>query len=96
MTHPKDGSTDAPTPTGQPTPSQPPLSWRFEFANYGATRDFLDLLADLSKREDYYPNLNFGKTYVNVSMDAEGQAALGAKADAFVEEMKVLAARGQT
>ena len=75
---------------------QPPLNWRFEFATYGATRDFLDLLADLSKRDGYYPNINFGKTYVNVSMDAEGQAALGARADAFVEEMKALAARGQT
>ena len=78
------------------TARQPPLNWRFEFATYGATRVFLDLLADLSKREDYYPNLNFGKTYVNVSMDAESQAALGERADAFVEEMKALAARGQT
>ena len=91
MTQPKDGSTDAPTPANKPT-----LNWRFEFATYGATRDFLDLLADLSKREDYYPNINFGKTYVNVSMDAEGQASLGARADAFIEEMKALAARGQT
>ncbi len=91
MTQPKDGSTDAPTPANKPT-----LNWRFEFATYGATRDFLDLLADLSKREDYYPNINFGKTYVNVSMDTEGQASLGARADAFIEEMKAFAARGQT
>ena len=91
MTQPKDGSTDAPTPANKPT-----LNWRFEFATYGATRDFLDLLADLSKRDDYYPNINFGKTYVNVSIDAEGQAALGARADAFIEEMKAFAARGQT
>ena len=89
MTQPKD--TDAATPARQPA-----LNWRFEFATYGATRDFLDLLADLSKRDGYYPNINFGKTYVNVSMDAEGQAALGAKADAFVEEMKAHAALGQT
>ena len=78
------------------TSSPPPLNWRFEFATYGTTRDFLDLLADLSKRDDYYPNLNFGKTYVNVSIDAEGQTALGEKADAFIDEMKALAARGQT
>ena len=78
------------------TSSPPPLNWRFEFATYGATRDFLDLLADLSKRDDYYPNLNFGKTYVNVSIDAEGQTALGEKAAAFIEEMKVHAAQGQT
>jgi len=78
------------------TSSPPPLNWRFEFATYSATREFLDLLADMSKRDDYYPNINFGKTYVNVSIDAEGQASLGAKADAFIEEMKALAARGQT
>ena len=75
---------------------QPTLNWRFEFATYGTTRDFLDLLADLSKREGYYPNINFGKTYVNVSIDAEGQAALGERAAAFVEEMKAHAALGQT
>ena len=85
-------SPDITTPEERPST----LNWRFEFATYGATRDFLDLLADLSKREDYYPNINFGKTYVNVSMDAEGQASLGARADAFIEEMKAFAARGQT
>ena len=86
MTQPKDA--DSSTPAHQPT-----LNWRFEFATYGATRD---LLADLSKRDDYYPNINFGKTYVNVSIDAEGQAALGAREAAFVAEMKAHAAQGQT
>jgi pterin-4a-carbinolamine dehydratase len=88
MTEPKD--TDAATPARQPA-----LNWRFEFATYGATRDFLDLLADLSKRDGYYPNINFGKTYVNVSIDAEGQAELGERASAFVAEMKAHAAQGQ-
>ena len=87
MTQPKDADAAA---------RQPPLNWRFEFATYGATRAFLDSLADMSKRDDYYPNINFGKTYVNVSIDAEGQAALGERAAAFVEEMKAHAALGQT
>ena len=91
MTQAKDADTDAATPARQPT-----LNWRFEFGSYGETRHFLDLLADLSKREDYYPNINFGKTYVNVSIDAEGQAVLGERAAAFVEEMKAHAAQGQT
>ena len=91
MTHPKDSSTDAPTPA-----RQPPLNWRFEFATYGATRVFLDLLADMSKRDDYYPNINFGKTYANVSIDAEGQAALGEREAAFIAEMKAHAAQSQT
>ncbi len=89
MAQPNDADAAKPAP-------QPPLNWRFEFATYRATRDFLDLLADMSKRDDYYPNINFGKTYVNVSMDAEGKAALGTRADAFIEEMKALATRGET
>ena len=70
------------------TANRPTLNWRFEFGSYGETRKFLDLLAEMSKRENFYPNINFAKTYVNVSMDAEGQTELGARQDAFVQEMK--------
>ncbi len=78
--------------TATPTPRKPPLNWRFDFKIYDETRRFLDQLADLSKREDYYPNINFGKTYVNVSIDAEGQIELGAREAAFIQEMKAYAA----
>lgn len=88
------------TPTDSPvagSPEQRPstLNWRFEFGSYGATRQFLDRLSELSKRENFYPDINFAKTYVNISMDAEGQAELGARKDAFVQEMKVHAEQGQ-
>lgn len=76
-----------------PPARKPVLNWHFEFGGYGETRRFLDQLSDLSKREDYYPNVSFGKTYVNVSIDAEGQTALGAREDAFVQEMKAHAAQ---
>ena len=69
----------------------PTLNWRFEFASYGETRKFLDRLSDLSKQENFYPNINFAKTYVNVSIDAEGQAELGPKNDAVVHEMTAYA-----
>ena len=88
MTQPKDEH--AATPARQPTLSQPTLNWRFEFATYGATRNFLDLLADLSKRDDYYPNINFGKTYVNVSIDGEGQAELRERSSSFIDDMHAL------
>lgn len=78
--------------TATPTPRKPALNWRFDFSIYNETRRFLDQLADLSKREDYYPNINFGKTYVNVSIDAEGQAELGSREVAFIQEMKAYAA----
>ena len=91
MTHAKDADTGAATPVRHPS-----LNWRFEFGGYGETRRFLDQLADLSKREDYYPNVSFGKTYVNVSIDAEGQAELGDREGVFVEEMKAYSVQDPT
>ena len=52
-------------------------------------------MADLSRREDYYPNVSFGKTYVNISIDAEGQAALAERNSSFTSEMEALAAAGK-
>ena len=91
MTHPKDANVNPTTPTARKTV----LNWRFEFGSYGETRRFLDRLADLSKREDYYPNVSFGKTYVNVSIDAEGQTQLGAREAAFIEEIKACLVQDQ-
>ena len=77
-----------------PAPQErlPTRNWRFDFASYAETRHFLDRMADLSKREDYYPDVSFGKTYVNISIDAEGQAALAERNSAFTGEMEALAA----
>lgn len=66
------------------------LNLRFDFVGYAETRRFLDQLADLSKREDYYPNINFGKTYANVSIDGEGQTALRARNSNFIDDMRAL------
>lgn len=82
------------TPADMGTTTQKPaLHWRFDFGSYGEARHFLDQLAELSKRDGYYPNINFGKTYVNVSIDAEGQMELGERGAAFIEEMKAYAAQ---
>ena len=90
MTLANDASTAAATPVRKPT-----LNWRFEFDSYAMTREFLDKLADFSKLENFYPNINFAKTYVNVSIDDEGQTELGAREASFVAEMKALAAQGR-
>ena len=74
----------------------PTLNWRFEFGSYVETRNFLDQMADLSKREGYYPNVSFGKTYVNISIDAEGRAALAERNSSFTGEMEALAATART
>lgn len=47
------------------------LEKRYEFASYDALRDFLDAAADLSEREDYYPDMGFGRDYVNVTIQAD-------------------------
>jgi len=67
------------------------LNRRFDFGSYTEMRYFLDHLADLSKREEYYPNVSFGKTYVNVSIDGEGQAVLSERKSIFLSEMDALA-----
>lgn len=85
---------DADRNSTPPTAPKPALNWRFDFGSYSETRHFLDQLADLSKRDNYYPNINFGKTYVNVSIDAEGQLELGARETAFIQEMKTYATQG--
>ncbi len=64
---------------------------RFDFGSYAETRGFLDRLADLSKRENYYPNISFGKTYVNVSIDGEDQTALNERKSSFISDMGALA-----
>lgn len=46
------------------------LEGRLEFADYTATRDFLDRLGELWERENRYPNLGFGRTYVNITLDS--------------------------
>ena len=67
------------------------LNRRFDFGSYTEMRCFLDRLADLSKREEYYPNVSFGKTYVNVSIDGEGQVVLSERKSTFLSEMDALA-----
>ena len=88
-------ATDPNAAPAAPAQRLPSLNRRFEFASYAVMRHFLDQLADLSKREDYYPNVNFGKTYVNVSIEGEGQAALIERKSTFVSEMEALAAVGK-
>lgn len=53
------------------------LEKRYEFVNYEALRDFLDAAADLSEREGYYPDIGFGRDYVNITIHAdEGDKAI--------------------
>lgn len=50
------------------------LERRYDFPDYAALRDFLDRAADLSESEGYYPDMNFGRDYLNVTVHAEDGA----------------------
>lgn len=47
------------------------LERRLEFEDYEATRDFLDDAARLSEERGIYPDLSFGRTYVNITLHAQ-------------------------
>ncbi|MGC9128649.1 MAG: hypothetical protein ACP5D5_02750 [Acidithiobacillus sp.] len=53
-----------------------PLAWnrRLDFSDYNETREFLDRLAECSEACGYYPNLNFARTYVVVSVQFDEDA----------------------
>jgi 4a-hydroxytetrahydrobiopterin dehydratase len=74
------------------TESSPPkLYRRFEFAAYPEARAFLDRLADLSKETGLYPDLSFGRTYVNVTVYGSGEAGVDAEAREFAARADALA-----
>lgn len=68
------------------------LEGRFEFADYQTLRDFLDRAAELSEREGLYPDMGFGRDYVNITIHAkEGEEALGDAQHRFAQQLDDLA-----
>jgi 4a-hydroxytetrahydrobiopterin dehydratase len=80
--------------TPRPKPEQADrLERRLEFADYAATRDFLERLNALSEERQRFADLSFGRTYVNITVrpEAEGEPvgeaehAFAAAIDALLE-----------
>jgi 4a-hydroxytetrahydrobiopterin dehydratase len=46
------------------------LERRYEFADYASTRDFLERLNDLCEAQQRFPDISFGRTYVNLTLRA--------------------------
>jgi len=68
------------------------LERRYIFDSYNQLRDFLDLAADLSEAKDYYPDLGFGKDYVNITIHVdEGANEIAPKYREFADELDKLA-----
>ncbi len=59
------------------------LERRFEFDSYNATRDFLDRLGEHSEATQRFPDISFGRTYVNITLrpEDEGEAVELSEAD---------------
>ena len=62
--------------TQRPRPDR--LERRIEFDDYESTRSFLERLNALAESEGRFPDISFGRTYVNITLRPEGEdAALG-------------------
>lgn len=79
-------------PEGWEERGRPPtLFRRFEFGRYGETRDFLDALARLSEEMGMHPqNINFGSTYVNITLEAADGGAPGELERLFAARVNAL------
>ena len=64
------------------------LERRYEFADYASLRDFLDRAAELSEREGLYPDMGFGRDYVNVTIHLDdGAEAIAPSQRHFAEQL---------
>ena len=69
------------------------LERRFEFENYELTRDFLDRLGTLCEKRKRFPDISFGKTYVNLTLkpvNEEEEAVLSELDKNFALEIEEL------
>jgi len=67
------------------------LERQYQFEDYEALRDFLDRAADLSEKEDYYPDMGFGRDYVNVTIHAEEDSDIVTEQQRqFAEQLDIL------
>ncbi len=49
------------------------LERRFEFDSYSSTRDFLDRLGEHCEKKARFPDISFGKKYVNITLRPENE-----------------------
>lgn len=67
------------------------LERRYEFPDYATLRDFLDRAAELSEKEGLYPDMGFGRDYLNVTIHPEeGKDQLESEQRRFAEQLDAL------
>ena len=68
--------------TPRPKPEQADrLERRVEFDDYAGNRAFLDRLNDFCEQQGRYPDISFGRTYVNITLRSEQDDAPIGEAD---------------
>jgi pterin-4a-carbinolamine dehydratase len=68
------------------------LERRYQFEDYESLRDFLDRAAALSEREGLYPDMGFGRDYVNMTIHgSEEDNSLGDQQRRLAQELDALA-----
>ena len=64
------------------------LERRYEFESYDLTRDFLDRLGTKCEELNRFPDLSFGKKYVNITLRPEKEEEIISSEDfAFAKEI---------
>jgi pterin-4a-carbinolamine dehydratase len=70
------------------------LERRLEFSDYETTRVFLERSEALSEATGIYPNLSFGRTYVNLTLFAdEAGGEITPELKRFADKIDALASR---
>jgi 4a-hydroxytetrahydrobiopterin dehydratase len=67
-----------------PRPKPQQVEWlerRVEFEDYASNRAFLDRLNDFCESQGRYPDISFGRTYVNITLRAEAEGSSIGEAD---------------
>ncbi len=68
------------------------LERRYEFQDYNTLRDFLDKAAELSEEVDLYPDMGFGRDYVNITIHVDdGEETISESQHEFASQLDSLA-----
>jgi 4a-hydroxytetrahydrobiopterin dehydratase len=66
------------------------LERRIEFDDYESTRSFLERLNALAESEGRFPDISFGRTYVNLTLRPEEEQPVGEVDQAFAAAIDAL------
>jgi 4a-hydroxytetrahydrobiopterin dehydratase len=66
------------------------LERRIEFDDYESTRSFLERLNALAESEGRFPDISFGRTYVNLTLRPDDEQPVGEVDQAFAAAIDAL------